>query len=67
MISHHDRGKVGERRLVLGGGGRTLICRVTAHYPTVETKKLFINAASIKPINPWKKVNLQKAELHSQC
>ena len=56
-----------EEAVVGREGGRTLICRVTAHYPTVETKKLFINAASIKPINPWKKVNLQKAELHSQC
>lgn len=66
MIAEHDHLKVGERRLIKGGG-HALICRMIAHYPTVETKKLFINAASIKPINPWKKVNLQKAELHSQC
>lgn len=25
--------------------------------------KLFINAVSIKPINPWKKVIVQEAEL----
>lgn len=64
VIAERDHLKVGERRLIKGGG-HALICRMIAHYPT--TKKLFINAASIKPINPWKKVNLQKAELHSQC
>lgn len=30
-------------------------------------KKLFINSASTKSINPWKKANLQIPELHSQC
>lgn len=30
-------------------------------------KKLFINSASTKSINLWKKVNRQIPELHSQC
>lgn len=42
------------RRSTLGGGG-SAICKETDHIPAVGTKKLFINAESIKPIIPWEK------------